>query len=339
MKDEMGMTGEPLVSILVPVYGVEQYIERCARSLFEQSYTNLEYVFVNDCTPDRSMEVLEKVMEDYPRRKGQMHIFSHLENRGLAAVRNTLLEHCHGTFLTHVDSDDWIERDAVEQMMSKQREHDADIMTGMRRTYTADGVEEEKNSGAGLDKEAYLLAFLKPTLRWFVTNRLIRTSLYKDHGIEWVEGIDFNEDFLVMAQLLYYARRIGVVESFTYHYERRNENSYMDKLAHSWNHQEQVVRSHQLIAAFYSDKEPILKEASQRLTIRQYRDMMWLALENDNREGYDQIMRLLGTFPSEYESEIGWDNKLKKWLENHYHLARWTLPLRRLHGRLGKLKD
>jgi len=58
-----------MVSILVPLYRVEQYIERCARSLFEQTYSDLEFVFVDDCSPDRSIEVLRKVMEDYPERK------------------------------------------------------------------------------------------------------------------------------------------------------------------------------------------------------------------------------------------------------------------------------
>ena len=57
------------VSICVPVYGVENYIERCARSVFEQSYDNIEFVFVNDQTPDRSWDVLQSVIEDYPERK------------------------------------------------------------------------------------------------------------------------------------------------------------------------------------------------------------------------------------------------------------------------------
>ncbi len=56
------------VSALIPIYNVEAYIERCARSLFEQTYPNLEYVFVNDCTPDRSMDILKRAMEDYPER-------------------------------------------------------------------------------------------------------------------------------------------------------------------------------------------------------------------------------------------------------------------------------
>lgn len=57
------------VSILVPVYGVEKYIERCARSIFEQTYDDLGIIFVDDCTPDRSIDILKKILEDYPNRK------------------------------------------------------------------------------------------------------------------------------------------------------------------------------------------------------------------------------------------------------------------------------
>ena len=66
------MTQEPYqVSILVPVYGVEKYIERCARSIFEQTYDDLEIIFVDDCTPDRSIDILKKILEDYPNRKNR----------------------------------------------------------------------------------------------------------------------------------------------------------------------------------------------------------------------------------------------------------------------------
>ena len=64
----------PKVSVVIPVYGVEKYIERCARSLFEQTYDNIEYIFVDDCTKDRSIEILQKVLEDYPNRKNQVKI-------------------------------------------------------------------------------------------------------------------------------------------------------------------------------------------------------------------------------------------------------------------------
>lgn len=65
------------VSILTPVYGVEKYIEQCARSLFGQSYAQIEYIFVDDCTPDRSISILESLIQEYPERASQIRIIHH----------------------------------------------------------------------------------------------------------------------------------------------------------------------------------------------------------------------------------------------------------------------
>lgn len=77
----------PKVSIIVPVYGVEKYIERCCRSLFEQTLDDIEYLFIDDCSPDRSIEILKKVLDEYPHRKNQVHIHRMGKNSGQAAVR------------------------------------------------------------------------------------------------------------------------------------------------------------------------------------------------------------------------------------------------------------
>ena len=110
------------VSVLVPVYGVERYIERCARSLFEQTYPNLEYVFVNDCTPDGSVVVLKRLMEEYPERKPFVRIINHERNRGISATRNTALDYASGEFVSFVDSDDWLESNAIELLVKRQME-------------------------------------------------------------------------------------------------------------------------------------------------------------------------------------------------------------------------
>lgn len=75
------------VSVVIPIYMVEKYIERCARSLFEQTLDDIEYLFINDCTPDSSMNILARVIEDYPKRKFQTRILEMPTNGGLAAVR------------------------------------------------------------------------------------------------------------------------------------------------------------------------------------------------------------------------------------------------------------
>ena len=81
------------VSVLVSVYEDEPYIERCARNLFEQTYTDLEYIFVDNCSPDNSIVKLEKVMNDYPERKASVKILRNEVNRGLAAVRKTAFDY------------------------------------------------------------------------------------------------------------------------------------------------------------------------------------------------------------------------------------------------------
>lgn len=117
------------VSILVPVYGVEKYIGQCARSLFEQDYQHIEYVFVNDCTRDRSIEILLETLKSYPRRASQVKIVDHEVNRGLAAARNTALDHATGEYVLPVDSDDYLSaRDAVSRLMEKALEEDDDAV-------------------------------------------------------------------------------------------------------------------------------------------------------------------------------------------------------------------
>ena len=103
------------VSICVPIYGVEQYIERCVRSLFEQTYENIQYIFVNDCTKDKSIEILQQLLVQYPHRESQVHIITHDRNRGLGAARNTAVDAATGEFLFHVDSDDYIDVTTIDK--------------------------------------------------------------------------------------------------------------------------------------------------------------------------------------------------------------------------------
>ena len=119
----------PKVSVCIPVYGVEKYIERCARSLFEQTMIDgIEFIFVNDCTKDNSIEILEQVLSEYPQRKDQVKIIHHEKNGGLVAARNTGLKHTTGDYIIHCDSDDWVDLNMYEAMYNKAIATDADMV-------------------------------------------------------------------------------------------------------------------------------------------------------------------------------------------------------------------
>ncbi|MBP5211144.1 MAG: glycosyltransferase family 2 protein [Bacteroidales bacterium] len=100
------------VSVIVLVYNVRDYIAQCARSLFGQTLEDIEYIFVDDCSGDESIEILEKILEEeFPERKGSVKILRNDRNRGQAWCRRLAVENAAGEYIIHCDSDDWPEID------------------------------------------------------------------------------------------------------------------------------------------------------------------------------------------------------------------------------------
>ena len=97
-----------MVSVIIPIYKVEKYVCRCAETLMQQTLEDVEYIFVDDATPDKSMEVLSTVLAKYPHREEQIHIIHHKKNQGLPAARNSGLRIATGEYVFHCDSDDYV---------------------------------------------------------------------------------------------------------------------------------------------------------------------------------------------------------------------------------------
>lgn len=219
------MNKNPLVSVIVPIYGVEPYIEKCARSLFEQSLENMEFIFVNDCTPDKSVEILRQVIEEYPRRYLQIQIIEHEENRGLAMARNSGLLIAKGEYIIHCDSDDWVELDMYEKMYEKALEKNADIVIcdyyaeySNKRIYH---IQREPR-----EKEEYLIKILQGCLHNGMWNKLVRRELYQHLSFWYKEGVDMWEDVSIMPRLVFYAENIVSMHKAFYHYSQVNINAY-----------------------------------------------------------------------------------------------------------------
>ncbi|MGK4255997.1 glycosyltransferase family 2 protein [Bifidobacterium pullorum] len=116
----------PLVSILLAVYNVENYVERCVRSLQSQTYPNIEIIVVDDCSSDSSGSIVEKLASN----DSHITVIHHKKNMGLSSARNTGLDHAHGQFITFVDSDDWVEPDYVSYLYDLSLRTGADIAVG-----------------------------------------------------------------------------------------------------------------------------------------------------------------------------------------------------------------
>lgn len=246
------------VSICVPVYGVEKYIERCARSLFEQTYKNIEYIFVNDCTKDNSITILERVLEEYPNRKSQVHIITHEKNRGLGAARNTAVNSATGDFLFHVDSDDYIDNTTIEKCVRKQIETEADIVT-CNVYYDYDNKRVKYNHFTGKSSEEWKVLLFSRTAKIMIWGRLIRTSLYKEYHIHVREGYNMGEDFQVTPKLGYYANKIELVNENLYFYNKENDTSYSANFSET--KAIQTLKSVEFLFDFLRGKETKYTEA------------------------------------------------------------------------------
>lgn len=128
------------VSFIVAVYNVADYIEQCARSLFEQTLEDIEIVFVNDCSPDDSEEIIRRTLEEYPHRKGQVKILTHEKNEQIMATRKDGLSASTGEYVHFIDGDDYVEPQTAELMYGKAVETDADVVVCNIYWYRQNGV-------------------------------------------------------------------------------------------------------------------------------------------------------------------------------------------------------
>ena len=248
--------GQPLVSVLIPVYQVEDFIERCARSVFEQTYQNLECVFVDDGSTDSSVDILKNIINDYPSLKDRIHIIHHHENRGLAAARNTAITSCQGDFVMHVDSDDWLEPYAAELLVRLQQETDADIIYTRGNYLENQGTVKIDCRGWSTDRESLLANILQDIATMCIWSKLIRRSLYTDHDIIIDEQGSYYEDYQSLSQLVYYSKTIACLDAYIYHYDRANPHSIVNNALHSMEIQRQGLRSIESVFDFFQDKEP-----------------------------------------------------------------------------------
>lgn len=215
----------PKVSVLVPVYGVEKYIERCARSLFEQTLDDIEFIFVDDCTPDRSIDILKTIIEEYrlnfAEKKYSVKIERMPTNSGQAAVRRHGLQFCTGEFIAHCDSDDWVDCNMYKRMYERAINETADVV--VCDYVSTDGMSSTvRHAGC---HQTTPISFIESCLlqrdSWSLCNKLFdRKVCYKE--LVYPEGA-MGEDMTLTIQLLYNCRTLSYLpEPFYYYFKNSN---------------------------------------------------------------------------------------------------------------------
>ncbi|MCQ2192364.1 MAG: glycosyltransferase [Paludibacteraceae bacterium] len=215
----------PKVSVILPVYGVAQYIAKCTDSLLNQTLDDLEIFFVDDHGPDNSMEIAQQRVAGHPRA-AEFHFIKTPQNMGAGMARNYAIEQATGEYIAFVDSDDWIEPTMFEDLYNRAKQFDADICYGQGIQDFSDGRAsnilknpEMAEGPISHDSRAY---FLSHYVSYFWTF-LYKRSLVMDKNIRYPEERCADDSYFV-ACALFTAQTAAHVDKVYYHYLIR-ENS------------------------------------------------------------------------------------------------------------------
>lgn len=215
---------KPLISVIVPVYKVEKYIEKCVKSIRQQSYQNLEIILVDDGSPDRC----PRICDEFAQQDNRIVVI-HKTNGGLSDARNAGIEIAQGDYLSFVDSDDYIHCQFIEVMYNNIKENDAQISICDLLQVNEDQIEEALLSTRNLSNNYRLYSsqemvreiIIDDTIQSYVCNKLYKCELFNQ--IRFPVGKIF-EDRFVMYKLVVLAKKIIVSNFIGYYYLQRESS-------------------------------------------------------------------------------------------------------------------
>ncbi|ASM37283.1 MAG: glycosyltransferase family 2 protein [Campylobacter sputorum] len=281
------------ISIIVPVYKAENFIEKCATTLFNQDYKNIEYIFVNDVTPDNSMEVLDGVINKFTNRKDDIKIINNEVNKGSSLTRKIGLDNSNGEYILFIDSDDWVELDMVSSLYKKAKEENADIVCC---DYFVNFKKKEKYKKLQQNR---LNSSLKYILNGGISPSLW-DKLYKRELFFKVSFSKFSyaEDYFINIQFFYFAKKISYLNRGFLHYNQMNESSIVTN--------QNLLKRREEIKELFIEASKFL-EANNLSNYKKYlyQYILILIITNSESNTKDNIYRIS---PDLYKIRYLWKN-------------------------------
>ena len=203
------------VSIIVPVYNVEEYLNKCLDSLFSQKFDSFEIICVNDCSTDSSLDILHSYSQKYTN----CHVLNNETNRGLSYSRNRGIKEAKGEYLLFVDSDDWLINNSVlYDLFSKASELEVDLLRFGISTDTR--IVDEDLVGEG--KKVFSALIGQEKYKWESVRNFVRRSSLVNNKVLFDEKIYGCEDILFSTLCLWRIDRCAEIPDIFYYYNRRN---------------------------------------------------------------------------------------------------------------------
>lgn len=296
----------------MPIYKVEQYLEKTLASIFTQTYPYLDYVFVNDCSPDNSLQVLKDTIAKYQIEENRYTIVSHAQNEGIAVSRTDCIANAKGDYVYFVDSDDWIEKDTVEQMVSATKGGTIDIVgCDYMKDYLSSKTTYHHDNYAETCREN-LYKCLNYDIATVLWKLLIRRELFDNFKI--TPHVDIVEDYIMSVKLYYYAKSFVAIPKAYYHYVQYNQSRV--SLQTLWSIT-MHIKGVEEVEQFCREKELYNDEVAYKLLLRKFNIKSNFVINNQLLD----INAYQETFPEAKgiwkEMNYSKKERVKFWLADH----------------------
>ncbi|KFC24072.1 glycosyltransferase family 2 protein [Chryseobacterium sp. FH1] len=315
---------QTLVSVNIPVFKCEKFIFRCLESVKRQTYKNFEIVLVNDCTPDKSMDIVQQFVSENPQIR--IKVLEHSENSGLSVVRNTGINNSDGEYIYFLDSDDEITSDCLSLLVEKSLETDAQIIIAQNRWInTFDSSTKDFGFPTRSVKRYYddnieiFSAYSNgdfPSSSW---NKLIKRKFITDNQIFFVPGL-FAQDELWFFHLLLKTETLAIIDDITYLYYLHGESVIFNRKKKNFENFLTILEH--FTEAYKREKNPQLKDQIKKKIIL-FKEMVlvmqWKALKDRDylRQNIARMQTLTKLKPLDYlKSTYSTSVKKKNFFQN-----------------------
>jgi glycosyltransferase involved in cell wall biosynthesis len=220
----MKNASKPLVSMIVPIYNVEEYLPQCIESLIDQSYDNLEIVLVDDGSPDNSGKIADRYAKSDKRIK-----VIHQKNNGVSSARNTGLDSITGEYVTFVDGDDYLAPDFVEYMLGLVCRTGSKIVMSTNWFTTSNNAQIDHDDIRTITPEDFMLTYLYPRSWVGSHNKMYKRDLIEQNQLRFKVGITSGEGLRFVTFAAQHVESVGSGLRKVYHYRTNNLNSATTK--------------------------------------------------------------------------------------------------------------
>lgn len=310
----------PKISIIIPIYNADKYLQRCIDSLLNQSFRDFELLLIDDGSPDRSGEICEL----YAKQDSRVRVF-HKENGGVSVARQFGIEKALGEYSIYVDPDDWVEFNMLEDLYNSAKDTDADMVIC---DYYIDLPQKsmiKRQPVKSTNSKELLIQLFESELMGAMWNKLIKRSLYVQYNVRFPSGVDFCEDYCVIVQFLLHNLKITYLSHAYYHYNQIDNNQ---SITRNINHL--YLRR---VMSFISELEHLicfLPDKDKYLSLKKEEFLIKVAISRVIP--FSDIIELYPDMKNKSSFSVGLANKfrlflIKKKLKNCYYVAEYVFSI------------